>query len=115
MSQKFDQLGIMRRGKPYNMSKLELTRKLDKKTTALIIIDIQNDFCSPSGVLGKRGRDFSLINPMVDKLEKVIELTEKAGVLTIYTQQIYDRSKLNNLQKEQYDLDDKLITCDIDT
>lgn len=52
---------------------------------------------------------------MIDSLTKVIEIAKKKKVLTLYTQQIYDHTKLNNLQKEQYELDGKLITCDIAT
>jgi ureidoacrylate peracid hydrolase len=94
---------------------MELKDKVDPKHTALVVIDIQNDFASPDKRFFRASRngDLSLVDPMVDKLEKVIPVAEKAGVLVIYTKQIYDRSKLNDLQKEQYDLDGKLITCDI--
>ena len=97
------------------MTKLDLYNKLDPKICALLVIDIQIDFCSKHGLLGKRGRDLSLIDPMIDKLEKTIALAGKAGILTLYTQQKYDRVHLNDLQKEQYDLDGKLPTCDIAT
>lgn len=94
---------------------MDIEEKLNPIQTALIVIDIQIDFCSPNGVLGKRGRDFTLINTMLDKLPSVIDLANKLRVLTLYTQQIYDPQKLNELQKEQYELDGKLITCDINT
>jgi nicotinamidase-related amidase len=65
-------------------------------------------------VLG-RGRDFYLIEKMMGILPSVIKTANDANVLTLYTQQIYDPNKLNSLQKEQYALDGKLITCNIDT
>jgi len=94
---------------------MELKDKINSKHTALLVIDIQKDFAAPDGLLAKRGRDISMVEPMIEKLQKIIATARKADVLTLYTQQIYDRSKLNDLQKEQYDLDGKLITCDIAT
>lgn len=92
---------------------MTLSEKMTPSTTALIVVDIQNDFCSPDGVLAKRGRDLSLMDPMIDKLESLIEIAKSKNILTLYTKQIYDRTKLNQLQLEQYDLDNKLVTCDI--
>ncbi len=93
---------------------IPLKEKINPKDTALVVIDVQNDFASPDKRFFRASRngDLSLVDPMIDKMEKVIPEAEKAGVLVIYTQQIYDRSKLNDLQKEQYDLDGKLVTCD---
>lgn len=99
------------------MPKMELADKVDPAHTALIVIDIQNDFASPDRKFFRASRDGDLseVDPMIDKLEKLIPKAEKAGVLVLYTQQIYDRTKLNSLQKEQYDLDGKMVTCDITT
>lgn len=96
---------------------MNLKEKINPKHTALIIIDIQNDFASPDTRFfrAKRGGDLSLVEPMINNLKRLIPLAEKVGVFVAYTQQIFDKSKLNDLQKEQYDLDDKLITCDINT
>jgi nicotinamidase-related amidase len=94
---------------------MDLKDKIRPEDTAIIVIDIQNDFASPDKKFFRASRngDLSMVDPMIDKLEKIIPIAEKAGVLVIYTQQIYDRTKFNILQKEQYDLDGKLVTCDI--
>jgi len=94
---------------------INLKDKINPKHTALIVIDIQNDFASPEGSLAKCGRDMSMVSPMIEKIQATINLAEQAGVPVFYTQQIYDRSKLTDLQKEQYDLDGKYITCDVNT
>ncbi len=91
---------------------MDLKKKLDSRHTALLVIDIQKDFAAPNGVRGQRGGDLSQVDPMVDRLEIVIPIAEQSGVLVLYTQQVYDRDKLNELQKEQFDLDGKLIMCD---
>lgn len=92
---------------------LPLAEKINPKHTALLVIDIQNDFASPTGSLGRGGRDLSMVEPMIDRLQDLTETAKHAGVLTLYTQELFDRSKLNDLQKEQYDLDGKGIVCDI--
>lgn len=94
---------------------ISLKDKISQNHTALIVIDIQNDFASPDGLLAKGGRDMSMVEPMIEKIQKTISIAERSGVPVFYTQQIYDRSKLTDLQKEQYDLDGKYITCDVNT
>lgn len=91
---------------------MDLKEKINPKHTALLVIDIQKDFAAPDGARGKAGGDLSLVDPMVHGLEKLIPLAEQVGVLVLYTQQIYSRDKLNDLQKEQFDLDGKIIMCD---
>jgi len=94
---------------------MELKEKVRPEHTALLVIDIQKDFASPDGLLGRGGRDLSMVEPLIEKLKETIRIAEEAGVLTLYTKQIYDRSKLSDLQKEQYDLDNKFVTCDVAT
>lgn len=93
---------------------MPLEEKINPNHTALLVVDVQVDFCSPEGVFGV-GRDYSLVNKVMSKLPNFIKLAEKKGILTLYTKQVYDRKKLNKLQLEQYDLDGKLVTCDVNT
>lgn len=92
--------------------KLPMAEKVRPSDTALLVIDIQNDFCSPSGLLARRGRDLSMIERAINRLIPTIQAARSAGLLTLYTQQIYDRSELRDLQIEQYELDRKRLTCD---
>jgi ureidoacrylate peracid hydrolase len=94
---------------------MTLKDKLNSSFTALIAIDIQNDFCSPTGLMARRGKDVSGMDAVVDGIKKLANICSTLDIPVLYTQQIYDRSKLNELQKEQYDLDDKLITCNIES
>lgn len=97
------------------MPTMPLADKINPAHTALLVIDVQNDFCSPEGLLAKRGRDMSRTEPMIDRLLPFIARTQLAKVLTLYTQQVYDWSKLNDRQREQYSLDGRFINCDIAT
>ena len=96
----------------YVNSMMQLSDKVLPEHTALLVIDIQRDFAAPDGMRAKHGGDLSQVELMIDNLERLIVAAQSADVLTLYTQQIYDRDKLNDLQKEQYDLDDKLVMCD---
>ena len=92
---------------------MNLVEKLDPHHTALIVIDMQNDFCSDTGLMAKLGKDVSLMGRLADDIQSLTDLCTKKYIPVFYTQQIYDRTKLNDLQLEQYDLDSKIITCDI--
>ena len=92
---------------------MKLTDKLDPAHTALIVIDIQNDFCAPTGLMGRMGKNIAGMDTLVENIQKLVEACKQVNLPVFYTQQIYDRTKLNDLQKEQYDLDGKMITCDI--
>ncbi len=59
---------------------MELREKLDPKYTALLVIDIQNDFAAPDGLLAKGGRDMSMVEPMIERLQKTIKVASKANV-----------------------------------
>lgn len=90
-----------------------LEKKIDPKHTALVVVDIQNDFCSPTGVLGRMGKNVAEMDKIVEGIESLSKACREVSLPVLYTRQIYDRSKLNDLQKEQYDLDNRMITCDI--
>lgn len=94
---------------------MDLREKVIPSSTALIIIDIQNDFASPEGLLSIKGRDLSMVPLMLTNIKLLEKAAKEVNIETYYTQQIYDRKHLNPLQLEQYDLDGKLVTCDINT
>lgn len=50
------------------------------KRTALLIIDIQEDFASPEGKLGKIGLDFSAVPAAIDASNRLATAARKAGV-----------------------------------
>ncbi|MBL8159254.1 cysteine hydrolase [Candidatus Saccharibacteria bacterium] len=96
-----------------NMSKMTLKDKLNPAHTALIVVDMQNDFCAPTGLMARMGKSVSGMDNVVAGIKRLAEPCAGNGIETYYTQQVYDRTKLNDLQKEQYDLDGKMVTCDI--
>ncbi|HEY4348849.1 MAG TPA: isochorismatase family cysteine hydrolase [Gaiellaceae bacterium] len=51
--------------------------------TALLVIDVQNDFCHPEGGLARRGNDVSRLAALLDPISRLMEEARAAGVLVI--------------------------------
>jgi nicotinamidase-related amidase len=69
---------------------------IEKRHTALIVIDLQNDFCSKGGVYDHRGRDLSMCIQVAKATAMVMEVARKAGILIIYIQ----NTTLGNLKSD---------------
>lgn len=66
---------------------IDLSNILDPRHTALLMIDMQNDFCSPDGKFAKAGRDASGIIEIVPKCKELLESARAANVMVIHIQQ----------------------------
>ncbi len=54
--------------------------------TALVVIDVQNDFCSPKGLFDRVGKNLSMMKPAVERIGALVEEARLAGVLPIFIQ-----------------------------
>lgn len=52
--------------------------------SAILVIDVQNDFCHPEGGQAKQGLDVSAMNAVVPNIIKLIEEGRRAGVSVIF-------------------------------
>lgn len=59
---------------------------IDPKYTALVVIDVQNDFCSPKGLFDRIGKNLSMMQPAVERIGALVEEARLAGVLPIFIQ-----------------------------
>lgn len=57
---------------------------LDPKTSALVVVDVQNDFCHSDGAAAKMGLDISAVQEAVPKILELVGLARDAGVPRIY-------------------------------
>jgi nicotinamidase-related amidase len=62
----------------------ELAEIVDPRHTALLLIDVTRDCCSPDGMFGVMGRDLSIINSGLRNLERVLESARAVGVEPIF-------------------------------
>ncbi|HEY5057524.1 MAG TPA: isochorismatase family cysteine hydrolase [Gaiellaceae bacterium] len=64
----------------------ELSELVDPAHAALVVVDMQRDFCVPGGAFDKLGIDISMYPPMIPRLARLIEGARAAGVTVIYIQ-----------------------------
>lgn len=61
-----------------------LKERCDPKHAALIVVDVQNDFCSPKGSAGKRGEDVSAAMAIMTPLTRLIDEGRRIGLTIVY-------------------------------
>jgi nicotinamidase-related amidase len=59
---------------------------VDPSHTALVMIDIQHDFCSPKGVFDRIGKNLQMMAPAVERVAQLIAKARSVGVLPIFIQ-----------------------------
>ena len=70
---------------------LNLDEKVNPAWTALVLIDVQNDFAKPDGACGKFGDDLSAVDPMLDRLRRLVEVARQKQILIVHVGMSNDR------------------------
>lgn len=92
---------------------MPLEEKILPSDTAILVIDPQVDFVAPHGKLAAQyGKKMEQITPLLPRLKEFVDRAVAKGLRTYFTKQVYDRTTLNDLQREQYDRDGKLVLCE---
>lgn len=63
---------------------------LDAATTALVVIDMQNDFCDPQGFYGRAGRDVDSLAAVAAPIRAMAERLRAAGGSVVFTRLVHD-------------------------
>jgi len=66
-----------------------LKEKVDPRHAALVVIDMQNDFCAPGGMVDQGGRDVTPAIEMAARLPTLIQSARNAGALVIFVRSEY--------------------------
>lgn len=66
--------------------------RYDPAHAALVLIDVQNDFCHPRGSLTKAGNDVSAAIAMVPRLVELVECARNARVPVIFVRTHHDET-----------------------
>ena len=65
--------------------------KLLSTKTALLVIDMQNDFISSEGYLGKKGQNLEVVQKTVPAVQSMIGHFRRNGMKVIYTQTVHHK------------------------
>ena len=81
-----------------------LEEKVDPRHCALVVIDVQNDFCAPGGMMDNEGLDLSFAQAMGDRMPGLIESARQAGSTVVFVRNVYSsaaNSYLSDVWLEQ--------------
>jgi ureidoacrylate peracid hydrolase len=70
-----------------------LEKKVRPEHTALIVIDMQNDFIAPGGLVGRSGRDVTAAQELAERLPAFIATARRAGVLVVFVRNVYSTER----------------------
>ncbi|MBM3599559.1 MAG: cysteine hydrolase [Alphaproteobacteria bacterium] len=62
-----------------------MSRRLNPVTTALVLVDLQNDFLHPQGAYGRAGQTAPAVAALPGRLRPVVEAARRAGLLIVST------------------------------
>jgi nicotinamidase-related amidase len=74
----------------------QLEEIVDPVHTALLVVDMQNDFCEPAGVFGKGGADVARISAVEPAIAKVLADARETGVRPVFLRHTHE-ADLSNL------------------
>ena len=78
-----------------------LQKICDPERCALIVIDMQNDFCAAGGYFDKTGADLSGMAALAERIDGFVGSARAAGALVVFVRSQYDPVYLSEQQKER--------------
>lgn len=67
--------------------------RLGPRSTALIVVDMQNDFCHPAGFYQRIGRSSEPIRRAIPPIRALLEGARRAGLVVAFTRLVHDPSQ----------------------
>jgi ureidoacrylate peracid hydrolase len=80
-----------------------LEEKVDPSHAALIVVDIQNDFCHPDCEMARLGRNMSGIEAAVGRILALIDAARAAGTQIIFFQTHHTEITESDVWREQWE------------
>jgi nicotinamidase-related amidase len=66
-----------------------LAEVIDPRRTALLVVDVQNDYCTPGGALEREGGDISMTRAVVPNVIRMVDSARRHGVKVVWIQQTW--------------------------
>ena len=67
-----------------------LGEKVRPEHCALLIVDLQNDFCAEGGAMHAEGHDLGQVQAMVPRLARLVDAARTAGVPCVWIRNVYN-------------------------
>lgn len=80
---------------------ITLAEKAAPGVAAVVVVDVQNDFCADGGFFGRLGADVTSVQRMVPNLQRLLDHARAAGVLVVFVQAIYDPPDVSAPMRER--------------
>ena len=77
-----------------------LADKVRPSHAAVLVVDMQNDFCDVAGSLGRKGTDMSAIRAMIPRLQGFLGSARKAHVPVVHIKTVIDDDDYSPAAKE---------------
>jgi ureidoacrylate peracid hydrolase len=71
----------------------------DPNSTALLVVDIQNDFCHQNGFFARSGKNVEQMQSILPKLRYLIDGAREAGVRVIFVKSYFDEKYISHSMK----------------
>jgi ureidoacrylate peracid hydrolase len=68
-----------------------LAEKVDPKQAALVVVDVQNDFCHHDGAMSKNGADVKPMQLMAPRLNRLIDQARSAGTPVVFVRATHSK------------------------
>lgn len=81
---------------------LTLAQKVDPSHTALLVIDVQNDFCAAGGFYDRTGSDTTRIRAMIPRLQQFLSDARGAHVPVVFVAAGYGEPYLSGADRERF-------------
>jgi ureidoacrylate peracid hydrolase len=78
-----------------------MEEKVDPKNAALIVVDIQNDFCHEDSPFGKSGRDMSMAQSAARNTVKLIDAARAVGTPVIFVRATHNDDNESEVRIEE--------------
>lgn len=67
----------------------ELQALIDPGTTALLIVDVQNDFVDERGRIGREGADVSSLQAAIEQINRLVDAARAVGAPVVYVRTVH--------------------------
>jgi ureidoacrylate peracid hydrolase len=70
-----------------------LEEKVAPRHTAVVVVDMLNDFCAGDGAMAREGLDVSAPQALAERLPELLDAARRAGALVVFVRNVYSTER----------------------